>query len=121
MNIGADLSLVRALGGAGLALGTALAAWTATGLALLYLYHRVPVRLSNSRRTFAVKKSSKYVLPTFLTAIVASRLKFMGLETPSANNGILIQRVVLASIVIGVVWVGSLAIHAQWSQRWPKR
>lgn len=111
VNVGADLLLVRVLGGAGLALGTALAAWTSTGLTWLYIERRTRSVSHHSRAKRS--RAWEYTVPTVLLVCILPLLRAIELTTVSANPAVTLVRVVLAGVIITSVWVGGLSLCAQ--------
>lgn len=120
VNVGADLALVHSMEGAGLALGTSLAAWTSTLLTWGYVERHV---LPSKRPMLSMVWSAvtKYGPATIVLAFLTLFVNRVGWGTISGSVVLMMLHATAAGMLLVVGWIGALGVRAQWRQRWAQR
>lgn len=110
VNVCADIVLVHPLGGGGLALGTALAAWVSTGLTWMYVESRTRITAGPTRQEGSPVMT--FVVASILLVSVSPLLRATGLTTASISPVVTLLHVVMGGVIIVGVWVAALYLCA---------
>lgn len=118
-NIAFDLILVSRMGGAGLALGTALAGWISTLLTWAYL-ERLLNPAGHKGRAILRSLFPKYVMPSVAVFAAGLPANLLGLTLIVPGVIELLVHVLLGGLLVGVVWFGVLGVQTWVVRSWRK-
>lgn len=113
VNVVADLLLVHPMGGAGLALGTALASWTSTTMTWTYLWRRIAPG-GKYELWYGVTRIFQYAPLTIVLLFLAILLRRIGLTSASGNTWLVVTHVTVAGLIVLGGWCGALAVQNRW-------